>query len=58
MGVVFKAHDARLGRSVALKSCPRSMPEIRSAKRFQREARTASALNHPHICVPQVWHCG
>ena len=52
MGEVYRARDTRLGRDVAVKILPESLsgsPESRT--RFEREARTISSLNHPHICT-------
>src|SRR5262245_21221212 len=54
MGEVYRARDTRLGREVAVEVLPASLsssPEVRA--RFEREARTISSLNHPHICTLQ-----
>jgi len=55
MGEVFRGRDTRLGREGAVKVLPASVSgssEVRA--RFDREARTISSLNHPHICLGQM----
>ena len=52
MGEVYRARDTRLDRDVAVKVLPQHLstnPEVRA--RFEREAKTVSSLNHPHICT-------
>jgi serine/threonine protein kinase len=52
MGEVYRARDTRLGRDVAVKVLPQHLTEHAEVRaRFEREAKTVSSLNHPHICT-------
>ncbi|MCU1330670.1 MAG: serine/threonine protein kinase, partial [Bryobacterales bacterium] len=51
MGVVYSAHDTRLGRPVAIKCLSGRLTDVAARSRFRRESQMASALNHPHVLI-------
>ncbi len=51
MGEGYRARDARLDRTVAIKILPQQFSDPMCKQRFEREAKSISSLNHPHICV-------
>ena len=51
MGEVYRAKDTRLGRDVAVKVLPAHMSSVELRQRLEREAKTISQLQHPHICM-------
>ena len=51
MGVVYSAHDTRLGRPVAIKCLSERLTDAAAKTRFRRESQMASALNHPHVLI-------
>ncbi len=56
MGVVYRAHDLRLKRDVAIKTLRDDLPEADEANRVVQEARRAASLNHPNICTIHEVH--